>query len=198
MTAKRIGIYAGTFDPVHAGHISFALQAMEAAQLDWIYFMPERRPRHKPGVEHYAHRVAMITRAAQPHPKFRVLELVDISFSVDRTLPKLLQKFPKAQLVFLFGSDVIAMLPQWPHVRRLLEMSELVIGVRAEADAAQLQQQISDWTYQPIAVTMFPSFASDISSSQIRAGLRDQKPVKGLLHSVARYSNRHWLYVSVK
>ena len=43
----RIGIYAGTFDPVHAGHVAFALQSLEAAKLDRVYFLPERRPRGK-------------------------------------------------------------------------------------------------------------------------------------------------------
>jgi cytidyltransferase-like protein len=62
-TQSRIGIYSGTFDPVHAGHMAFALQAMQEAKLDRLYFLPERRPRYKQGVEHFAHRVAMLERA---------------------------------------------------------------------------------------------------------------------------------------
>src|ERR1700712_538230 len=104
---SRIGIYAGTFHPVHAGHITFALQALEAAQLDMVYFMPERRPRHKQQVEHFAHRVAMITRAAKPYQYFDVLEFVDVNFSIERTLPALQQRFAGDELVFLFGSDVL-------------------------------------------------------------------------------------------
>src|SRR5581483_3364510 len=86
---KRIGIYSGVFDPVHAGHIGFALQAVERAGLDKVYFLPERRPYHKQGVEHFGHRVAMLKRATRPHPALSVLELEDISFTVERTLPKL-------------------------------------------------------------------------------------------------------------
>ena len=78
----RVGIYAGTFDPVHVGHISFALQSLTAANLDSIYFAPERRPRNKQQVEHFAHRVAMIKRAIRPYRKFAILELVDTSFSI--------------------------------------------------------------------------------------------------------------------
>src|SRR3982750_4185468 len=99
----RIGIYAGVFDPVHAGHIAFALQAGDKARLDKIYFLPERRPRHKQGVEHFGHRVAMLKRASKPHTKLDVLELEDISFNMERTLPRLQKKLKGEQLVFLFG-----------------------------------------------------------------------------------------------
>src|SRR3982751_4027627 len=111
---SRIGIYAGTFDPVHAGHIAFALQAMERADLDSLCFLPERRARTKQGVEHFGHRVAMLRRATQPHPKFSVLELDDVSFTVERTLPALYKRFPQTQLIFLFGSDAVEQLPNWP------------------------------------------------------------------------------------
>jgi nicotinate-nucleotide adenylyltransferase len=113
---SRIGVYAGSFDPVHAGHISFALQALQAAQLDKIYFLPERRPRAKQHVEHFGHRVAMLRRAIEPHSQFGILELVDVSFSVERTLPELQQQFEGDELVFLFGSDVVSGFKDWPHV----------------------------------------------------------------------------------
>ena len=134
---RRIGIYAGTFDPVHTGHVAFALQAMEKAKLDKLYFLPERRPRHKKGVEHFGHRVAMLQRAVKPHPKFAVLELDDVSFSIERTLPRLKREFLSDQLVFLFGSDAIQHLGNWPLAERLLASSELVIGLRSQDDRLQ-------------------------------------------------------------
>ena len=194
--SKRIGIYAGAFDPVHAGHITFALQALEIAQLDRVYFLPERRPRNKQGVEHFGHRVAMLTRASAPHRKFGVLEYVDISFSVARTLPRLQKQFRGDQLIFLFGSDAIVHLPDWPNVKQLLDSSELVVGVRASADVAIVRQQIAAWADQPKALAIFDSYAADVSSGAVREALRRRRPVRGLLSSVARYSNRHWLYVS--
>src|SRR4051812_30950138 len=120
----RVGIYAGTFDPVHAGHLTFALQALTAAKLDKVYFLPERRPQGKQHVEHFGHRVAMLRRAVKPHPQFEVLELVDVSFSVERTLPELKNLFKASRLVFLFGSDVVARLQDWPKSELLLAESE--------------------------------------------------------------------------
>ena len=194
---KRIGIYAGTFDPVHAGHVTFALQAITAAHLDKVYFLPERRPRDKQHVEHFGHRVAMLNRAAAPHPQFDVLELVDVSFSVERTLPQLRKQFPDAQLVFLFGSDVIPSLADWPKAERLLADSELVIGLRAQDSRETMHAIIEAWPVQPMAVTLFPSHAPDISSGRVREALRTRKPAQGLLTSVERYSDRNWLYVSL-
>lgn len=194
---SRVGIYAGTFDPVHSGHITFALQALEAAKLDVIYFLPERRPRDKAHVEHFGHRVAMLKKAAAPHPQFEVMELVDVSFSVTRTLPHLQRELPNSQLVFLFGSDVVPGLADWPNANRLLEAGELVIGLRNQDDRASIHKIVESWQAQPRAVTIFDSFAPDVSSGKVREALRTKQPAKGLLTSVERYSDRNWLYISL-
>jgi nicotinate-nucleotide adenylyltransferase len=194
---QRIGIYAGTFDPVHAGHITFALQALAAAELDKVYFLPERQPRRKQGVEHFAHRLAMIKLALQPYPQFDTLDLPDINFSVKRTLPRLTQQFGAARLVFLFGSDILPALQVWPDADRLLLEAELVIGLRAEADRAKLHRIVEAWPVQPKALTMFTSYAPGISSGQVRRALSGHQQAKGLLKSVERYSDRNWLYVTL-
>lgn len=194
---KRVGIYAGTFDPVHAGHVTFALQALEAAQLHKLYFLPERRPRTKQHAEHFGHRVAMINRATAPYTQFEVLEMVDLSFSVERTLPKLHKQFKDAQLVFLFGSDVITGLADWPKVELLLTNAELVIGLRDKDDRSSIHKIIEAWPTPPKMVTIFPSYAPKVSSGKVREALRKRRPAKGLLTSVERYSDHHWLYVSL-
>jgi nicotinate-nucleotide adenylyltransferase len=194
---RRVGIYAGSFDPVHSGHVTFALQALQAAELDKIYFLPERRPRAKQQVEHFAHRVAMLKRALKPHQQFAVLELVDVSFSVERTLPFLQKQFSGSQLVFLFGSDIMPSLAGWPHVDRLLTGFEIVIGLRDEDSRSMMHNIIEAWPSQPKAVTMFTSYAPRVSSDQVREALRKRQPAEGLLVSVERYSDRNWLYITL-
>lgn len=196
--SPRIGIYAGTFDPVHSGHVAFALQALQAAELDKIYFLPERRPRKKQQVEHFAHRVGMLRQALEPHPQLEVLEMVDVNFSVSHTLPRLHQQFPDAQLVFLFGSDIVPELAAWPEAARLLKESELVIGIRSRDKRDDLRTVIEAWQPQPKAVVIFDSYAPAISSGIVREALRTgRSKAPGLLPSVERYSDRHWLYVSI-
>ena len=194
---KRIGIYSGSFDPVHGGHISFALQAIEEAGLDKVYFLPERRPRYKHGVEHFGHRVAMLKRAAKPHPKLDVMELEDISFTIERTLPKLQKRLAGQQLVFLFGSDAVTELPDWPKAENLLNASELVVGVRFGSGLEHVCQDIQGWPKKPQMVHVFESHAPDVSSGKVREALRQRTYVRGLLTSVARYANRNWLYISL-
>jgi nicotinate-nucleotide adenylyltransferase len=195
---RRIGIYAGTFDPVHSGHVAFALQSLEAAKLDAVYFLPERQPRGKHQVEHFGHRVGMLERALKPHPKLHVMELVDANFSVKRTLAQLRKRFAGADLIFLFGSDIVPGLSDWPHAAKLLEDSELVIGIRSRDNREKLRTIIEAWQVQPKSVTMFDSYAADISSGIVRDALREGRAtVPGLLKSVERYSDRHWLYVSL-
>ena len=194
---KRIGIYSGTFDPVHAGHISFALQAIKAAKLDAVYFLPERRPRGKTGTEHFGHRVAMLKRASRPHRKLHVLELEDVSFTVATTLPRLQKRFSKAQLVLLVGSDVVPHIPEWDNAGQLLKQAELVVGVRSSDNLVLMQESIERWTAQPVATTILESSAPAISSRRIREALRKLEYVPGLLRSVERYSNRNGLYISL-
>lgn len=197
-TNKRIGLYSGTFDPVHAGHIGFALQAMEAGHLDALYFLPERRPRGKHGVEHFGHRVAMLQRALRPYHRMHVLELDDVSFSVERTWPRLKKRFgPHAELVLLVGSDVVASLGQWDNVEQLLVESELLIGLRATDSLQVIESSLAQLPVPPRATTIIESFAAEVSSGKVREALRSRRHVPGLLRSVERYSNRNWLYVSV-
>lgn len=192
----RIGIYAGAFDPVHAGHVAFALQALQEARLDQVIFMPERRPRFKPGVEHYAHRIAMLKTALAPHPSLAVMEVVDRHFTVRRTLPLLHSVFPGTDLVMLMGSDTVTSLPAWPHAHRLLHASELVVGIRSAQQRAALQQSIMQWQAMPRDLFLIDSHAPHISSSHIREALRSDQYTEGLLSSVRRYAREQWLYVS--
>jgi nicotinate-nucleotide adenylyltransferase len=192
----RIGIYAGAFDPVHAGHVAFALQASEAARLDQVIFLPERRPRHKPGVEHYAHRVAMLKRALAPHPDLAVMEVVDRHFTVRRMLPMLQSLYPDAQLVMLMGSDTVAALPEWQYAERLMLEWEFVVGVRANHEHVEIERSVAGWNIAPPCLMVFDSFEPEMSSAHIRRAIQANAQARGLLHSVHRYAKREWLYVS--
>jgi nicotinic acid mononucleotide adenylyltransferase len=99
-------------------------------------------------------------------------------------------------MVFLFGSDVVEGLASWPHSKELLESSEVVIGLRLNAERSSVHAIVESWKSQPKTVTIFDSFAPEVSSGKIREALRHRQPIKGLLKSVEQYNNRNWLYVS--
>ena len=193
----RVGIYAGTFDPIHAGHISFALQAMERAGLDHVYFLPERKPRDKTGVEHFGHRTAMISRALKPYSSFSLLELDDISFTVKRTLPKLQELFPETEIALLLGSDAVSGIHTWPNHELLLKQCEIIVGVRASDTVSSAKHEIDSWPLKPKVSYIFKSYAPQVSSSKVRQALRSNKKIQGSLTSVKRYSDKNWLYVAL-
>jgi nicotinate-nucleotide adenylyltransferase len=196
MAKPRIGIFAGTFDPVHSGHLSFVLQAIKAAKLDHVYFLPERRPRYKPDVEHFGHRTAMISRAIQPYKQVSLLELPDIYFDIKRTLPKLQQEFPGATLVLLMGSDTLFGLGEWPDIDSLLDSAEIVAALRTGHDTAAVRTYFTG-LHTTSKLYIVDSLAEHVSSSRIRYAVRHNQPAAGLLTSVYRYARANWLYVSV-
>lgn len=196
--APRVGIYAGTFDPVHAGHIALALQATKAARLDQIVFLPERAPRRKHASEHYGHRVAMLGRALKPYPNMSVLELADKNFTAGRTWPQLRNIFHDAQFVMLVGSDVLVHMPDWPGIASLLADAELLVGARAEDEPAMIRTLIGAWPDRPQHLHIIQSHAPGVSSTTVRHALARRTHTQGLLASVHAYAQANWLYVSIE
>jgi nicotinate-nucleotide adenylyltransferase len=168
---KNIGIFAGTFDPVHEGHIAFCLVAYDLCHLDKIYLLPERSPRNKQNVSSIIERGALLELAVASIPELDVLSLDDDFFSVEKTLPKLQQKFPDSQITLLIGSDVACeSLPHWDNLKELLKTVKLAIGVRSTHDREQVRAVLQklEATYGPIHYRVITSPLGDLSSSQAR------------------------------
>lgn len=196
----KVGIFSGTFDPVHSGHIAFALSAAQSAGLDKVYFLPESLPRRKQGVTHYAHRMAMLDIALKPFPKLAILELPDKQFSVNKTLPKLKKLLADSELFILVGSDVLDLLAsdqaetKWPGHQRLLESAKLIVGVREGGDVCKYEELMSVIQDEGIVVS---TDKPHMSSRDIRRAIMQGKLDSGLLESLKKYVDMNWLYVSV-
>jgi nicotinate-nucleotide adenylyltransferase len=192
---KHVAIYSGSFDPIHVGHITFALQALKQSGAEELYFLPERTPKYKSTQELFGHRVAMINRAIKPYKKFKVLELDDRQFTVKRTLPKLQSLFEGQQLVFLFGSDKVGQIETWPSATKLLSSCEFVIGLRESDNLVAAQSVVKGWPTK--SVTIIDSYAPNVNSTKIRRALNRAQTADGLLTSVSRYIRQNWLYISL-
>lgn len=196
----KIGIFSGTFDPVHAGHITLALESLDKVGLDKVYFLPERSPRRKEGVTHYAHRVAMLNVALKPYNKLEVLELPDKQFSVSKTLPRLRRRLPDTEFYQVVGSDVLEMLSsaeaveQWPGFARYLQEVTLLVGVRTGTDSDELEGILND--IQPHGL-IIETHLPIVSSSAIRLAVSRNKTPKELLASLRPYVKKHWIYASI-
>ncbi|MCL5113377.1 MAG: nicotinate (nicotinamide) nucleotide adenylyltransferase [Patescibacteria group bacterium] len=193
---QKIGFYSGSFDPIHLGHITFALQALKKAKLDVVYFLPERFGRNKINQEHFGHRVEMIKQAIKPHPRLQLLELSDKQFDVKRTFIKLQKIFSGSKLHFLFGSDILPQMNDWPHFQKLNQESKIIIATRKNDSIKNLKRVIELNNFKNIS--FIQSLTPNVSSSIIREALYNNQTAEGALSSVLRYINKHWLYVSLR
>jgi nicotinate-nucleotide adenylyltransferase len=131
----RIGIFGGTFDPVHVGHLILAEQCREQGRLDQVWFVPAFRPPHKPDVRvtPFLHRVEMLTLATAGHPAFRVDPLEKDregpSYTVD-TLDELRRRHPADDFLLLIGSDTLADLAKWRAPERIVAQAGLLVVTR--------------------------------------------------------------------
>ncbi len=191
---KRIGVLSGTFDPVHKGHIAFALLAIDKADLDMVYFAPEVKPRRKPQVTHFAHRVAMLKLATRPYKQLGVLELPDRYFLARTTLPKLQQKFPGCQIHLLLGSDLFEHMPTWPNVELMISKVGLVVGARGTYEVSEALVKLPSLPTQPLEFHVLDSVERQTSSASIRQQLIDGKSTDQIVPSVSKYARDNWLY----
>lgn len=196
----RIGIFSGTFDPIHKGHIAFALQAIKAAELDEVYFMAESKPRRKDGVTHYSHRITMLKLALRPHRNLKVLEVPDKQFNVQNTMPRLLGRFKNSQLFLLLGSDTatgLSNINQWPGGENLFKKFGLIIGLRGDAKAETISSQLVRIQELTPEFIVLSSKKRHASSQEIRNAVVNGEPHEALLKAITVYIKKNWLYESV-
>lgn len=173
----RVGIFGGTFDPVHTGHLVLAEQAREQAQLDAVWFVPTARPPHKdPGaLTRFDQRVEMVRLAIAGNPTFRVEELENEragpNYTAD-TLAELHRRFPAEELSLLLGSDALKDVPLWHEPERILEQAGLVVMARPghsvlKDEELRLKLRLAEsfpLRFQVVAAPLI-----DISSRDLRA-----------------------------
>lgn len=135
----RIGVFGGSFDPVHYGHLLLAECCREQAGLDRVLFVPAAVQPHKQGrrLADGPHRVEMLRLATGGRPEFDVatleLDRGGVSYTVD-TLAALRDAHPGDDLCLLLGPDALAGLPTWREPRRIADLATLVAVERETLD----------------------------------------------------------------
>ncbi len=124
----RIGVFGGSFDPIHVGHLLLAETCREAAALDRVLLTPAHQPPHKRReLSDGSHRMAMVQLAVSGDEALRGADLElqrgGTSFTVD-TLRILRQEYPHAELFLLMGADSLMDLPNWRSPEEILQLAE--------------------------------------------------------------------------
>lgn len=191
---RRLGLFGGTFDPPHLGHLALAEWARERLRLDRVLFMPAGTPPHKrrAKLSSVRHRVAMTRLAVRGNAAFEVSTLearrLGPSFTLD-TLRELRALHPGARIYLLMGEDSLADLPHWREPDAIARLSTPVVAVRPGGGASRARTAFGRrvlWLDNP---------GLEVSSSAIRARARAGRSVRYLVpDAVARYVAGFRLY----
>ena len=144
---SRIGIYGGTFNPPHRGHMQAARQAVELLNLDKLLLIPDRCPPHKTmpvGTPSAWERLELVRLAAQAIGKAEASDLELLregrSYTAD-TMTLLRQAYPEDELFFLMGTDMLLAFPRWREPEKICRQATLVVMLR-ECEEPKLQQEL--------------------------------------------------------
>lgn len=202
----RIGIFGGSFDPPHNGHLLVALDAIETLSLDRLMVVPAGvQPLKKGQRTSSEHRLAMTRQCFDGLPQVEVdpieIERGGLSFSVD-TVEAYRRQWPSADLHLLIGEDAAAGLAQWREPERLLSMAQLVVLSRTMNDAAArsaASPASDEWMASFGAHAPIQKLATrrvDVSSTEIRARVNEGRSIRGFVpDAVAAYIATHGLYL---
>jgi len=204
----RLGIFGGTFDPPHVGHLLAASDAIEHLALDRLVFVPVATQPLKTSraTAPAADRLAMVRLTAGDDPRLETdsveLDRDGLSYTVD-TLKEFARRAPLAERFFLVGADVLSTFADWRDPHLVLDLATLAVLTRRADPAAPTNDlgrpdgsgegDLSAMLAQ--RSTVVPTRRIDVSSTEIRARVRSGRSIHGFVtDAVAEYIGSHGLY----
>ncbi|WP_103068909.1 nicotinate (nicotinamide) nucleotide adenylyltransferase [Aquimarina sediminis] len=177
---KKIGLYFGTFNPIHIGHLAIANHMAEYSDLDelWMVVTPHNPHKKKSSLLDNHHRYEMVYRATQSYPK---LKPSDIEFKLPQpnytvyTLAYLQEKYPEDEFHLIMGEDNLKSFHKWKNYEVILENHNIYVYPRIAEGAIETQFNDHPKIHRIQAPIM------EISSTFIRKSITDSKNVRPLL-----------------
>lgn len=198
----RLGIYGGSFDPVHLGHLLLAETCREVFQLDQVWFLPCGQSPHKPrgAIASGRQRAEMLEFAVAGDSRFAVcrleLDRIGPSFTVE-TLRQLHVEAPDRDLFFLMGADSLIDLPQWREPLAILELATIIAvnrGGMAPLDLTALETRLGSVVRDRVKSVSMPSI--EISATEIRRRIQSGSSIRfQTTRAVEEYIHQQALYV---
>jgi len=199
----RLGLFGGTFDPVHYGHLLLAESCREQCRLDQVCFVPSAVPPHKQDRELTPAevRIEMLELAIGGHESFSIsrheVDLGGVNYTVD-TLRHFRTTYPEAELFFLLGADMLFDLPLWRETGQVCQLATLVVVRRAglpEPDFACLGGLASPERIACFRQHQVEMPAVGISATEIRRRRAAGLSIRYLTpRAVEKYIETHGLY----
>ena len=190
----RLGIFGGSFDPPHVGHVLAAVDAFEALSLDHLIWIPAAVQPLKIGraAASPQQRLEMVRRTLGEDPRFSVASIeIDregLSYTVD-TLDILARKYPAAERFFLVGADALSSFSAWREPDRIAQLARLAVLRRPGSAAPEAVSELAG------NAILLPTRLVDVSSTEIRERARTEKSIVGFVsESVAEFIASERLY----
>ena len=180
---KRLGIFGGTFDPPHLGHLILAMEAFEQLTLDKVLWVLEPIPPHKIGkkISNVEDRISMVKSAINDDPMFS-LSRVDIDrpgpHYVFDTMRLLHVEYPQNELVFLMGADSLAGLPEWHHPQGFIDACDFLGVMRRPGETIDLRDLETVLPGLTKKIQFIDAPLLEISSKNIRSLVAKRKPFR--------------------
>ena len=194
----RLGVFGGTFDPIHEGHLAAAKFALECAQLDRVLFVPSAQPPHRGvAVAPPEDRLAMTRLAVQGEPSFEVSD-VEVgrggkSYTAD-TLGELQRRHRSDELFLILGWDAARQFRTWREPDRVSKLASVVIVDRPGLEPPK-PSEFAGLGLDPSRVILCHVPTPDVSASGLRRDIAAGRSVAGQLPpAVERYITEHQLY----
>ena len=199
MSNMKIGVFGGSFHPVHNGHLALARHAAKALGIDRVLFVIDRIPPHKTLAEGAtdAQRLDILRLAVEGEPLFEVetMELLreGTSYTVD-TLRELSGRYPESELFFFMGSDMLHSFTSWRMPEVISQLATLVCTVRPGNGGGE-EETARDLRERYGAKVILLDEVSPLSSTLVRSRIRDALPITDMLpEKAAHYIYRHGCY----
>lgn len=191
---KKVGIFSGTFDPIHEGHIMFAHTAMDHFGLDEVLLIPEDSPRTKSGVTDLAHRSEMIELALEDFSDIKLHKVTHPQHTLLETMEELLAEHgTENSYTLLMGADVFESIESWKDFSEIGHTLSYIVALRTEDDG-EIVVPLADKLN--LEVEFVPSPLSSVSSQTIRAAVKAGTQPRGLNDDVEKYINENSLYTN--
>ncbi len=191
-----MGIYGGSFDPPHMGHLLLAESAREELDLEKVFFVPARQTplKNRPSLATPEERWAMVNLAVEGNPFFETsrVELLrePPSYTID-TVRYFRQRFPGAEFWFILGEDVLAEFHHWRQYRELLQLTGIGVGKRP-GGPGRFPAALEEYREK---IRFFSHPGIEISSQTIRERIRQGRSVRYWVpEKVREYILQHRLY----